>query len=187
MVIGEKRTPRGAKVPPTSRAAIRTLTDALRGDFEEHAPYVDVASFIEHKLYEAYTVILAPKSRSVLGEDEGRSYPDRRRIELRNDVYGALCEGQPRARFTAMHEVGHVFLHQGVALHFTEVHHDHDYHEDSEWQGDAFAAEFLMPLYMIKTLKLRTAAAIAKTFGVSLAAAMIRVNVLKAEGEIPMT
>jgi Zn-dependent peptidase ImmA (M78 family) len=187
MVIGEKRTPRGAKVPPTSRAAIRTLSDALREDFDEHAPLVDVASFIEHKLYEKYTVVLAPKPRSVLGVDEGKSYPDRRRIELRNDVYEALCLGQPRARFTAMHEVGHIFLHQGVGLRFTEVDHEHDYHEDSEWQADAFAAEFLMPLYMIKDLKLRTAAAVAKTFGVSLTAAMVRVNILKAEGQIPMT
>lgn len=187
MTIGEKRTPRGAKVPPTSRAAIRTLTDALRGEFGEQAPYVDVANFIEHKLYAAYGIVLAPKPRSVLGADEGKSYPDRRRIELRDDVYEALILGQVRARFTAMHEAGHVFMHHGVALRFTEVEHDHDYHEDSEWQADAFAAEFLMPLYMIKAWKLRNAAAVAKVFGVSLTAAMIRFNVLKAEGEIPMS
>lgn len=187
MIIGEKRTPRGAKVPPTSRTAIRTVTDALRVKFGEYEPYVDVASFIEHKLLTTYDIVLAPKPWEVLGEEEGKSYPDKRRIELRDDVYEALVAGQVRARFTAMHEVGHVFLHHGVALRFTEVEHDHDYHEDSEWQADAFAAEFLMPLYLIKDLKLRNAAALAKTFGVSMRAAMIRFNVLRAEGEVPMS
>ena len=187
MIAGEKRSPRGAKVLPTSRAAIRGMTDAMRGEFGETVPYVEVASFIEHKLFKKYEIVLAPKGREVLGDLEGRSYPDRRRIELRDDVYELLVAGQARARFTAIHEVGHVFLHQGVALRFTEGPSDHDYHEDSEWQADAFAAEFLMPLYMIKALKLQNAAALAKTFGVSMGAAIIRFNILKTEGKIPMS
>lgn len=187
MTDGEKRLPRGVRVTPLSRAAVRELTDALREDLEERGPYVDVARFIEHKLFKRFGVVLAPQPRFVLGLDEGRTYPDRLRIELRDDVYEALIDDEPRARFTAMHEVGHVFLHPGVPLLRTTAPTNHRPYEDSEWQADAFSAEFLMPVNLIKRMPQRTAAAASRLFGVSLKAAIVRFNVLKTEGEIPMS
>jgi Zn-dependent peptidase ImmA (M78 family) len=186
MADGEKLRPRGVRVKARSRVAIRTLTDLLRAEFGEARPYVDVADFVEHKLYQRFGIVLAPKPRSVLGLDEGRTYPDQLRIELRNDVYEALIAGESRARFTAMHEVGHVFLHQGVALLHTTAPADHLHFEDSEWQSDAFAAEFLMPACLIRQMRKRTAAEAVRAFGVSMKAALVRFSVLRAEGVIPM-
>ena len=184
MTDGEKRPPRGVRVVPKSRAAVRELTSTLREELDERDSYVDVARFIEHKLFLKFGIVLAPQPESVLGVDEGRTYPDKLRIELRDDVYEALIDEEPRARFTAMHEVGHVFLHLGVPLLRTTAPTNHPPYEYSEWQADAFSAEFLMPVDLVKQMRHQTAAAASQLFGVSVAAAIVRFNVLKSEGNI---
>jgi Zn-dependent peptidase ImmA (M78 family) len=62
----------------------------------------------------------------------------------------------------------------------------HRHYEDSEWQADAFAAEFLMPLEHVLRLPRLTAAAASVRFKVSLRAAMVRMNVLRNEGLLRM-
>ena len=52
-------------------------------------------------------------------------------------------------------------------------------YEDSEWQADTFAGEFLMPFSVIKKEKLMTPEAISRRFNVSYAAATIRLKKLK--------
>jgi len=182
MTLGESGPPRGSMVPPKSRVMIRQVAGALRAYLGERGCYVDVARLVEHKLMEHFGVVLAVKDATVLGTDEGRSYPDRLRLELRSDVYDALIAGDPRARYTTIHEVGHLFLHQGIPLRRTAGSATHRHYEDSEWQADAFAAEFLMPVEHVRGLLPRTAAFASTEFAVSLKAAMIRLNVLKAEG-----
>jgi hypothetical protein len=184
---GEKGPPRGVKVPATNRAAVRELTADLRRHFGLVDPYLDVVRFIEHKLAAGVGLVFAVQPRSVLGDDEGRTYPDRRRLELRDDVYMALRAGDPRARFTAMHEAGHLLLHPGIPLRRTAAVATHAAFEDSEWQADCFAAEILMPVEHMMLMPYRTAAYAAKIFGVSLRAAMIRVATLKAEGVFRMS
>ena len=72
-------------------------------------------------------------------------------IILRADTYDALCDvSDPkhcRARFTVAHEIGHLILHEGFALARGAVRHKH--YEDSEWQADTFAAELLMPTFLV--------------------------------------
>lgn len=182
MLIGEAGPPRGSKVPPRSRAKIREIVAALRELVGERGIYVDVQRLIEHKLFEHFGVILAVKEADELGADEGRSYPDKMRLELRSDVYDALVRREPRARFTAMHEVAHLFLHQGIPLRRTSGPATHRHFEDSEWQADAFAAEFLMPVEHVLRLRPRTAAVASAKFEVSLRAAIVRLITLKNEG-----
>lgn len=184
---GEKGPPRGVKVAPTSRAAVRKLTSALREHLGEDGAVIDVARFIEHKLAAEFDLVFVARSPAVMGEDEGRTFPDALRLELRDDVYQALLQGDARARFTAMHEVGHFFLHPGVPLRRTSATANHEHFEDSEWQADCFAAEILMPLQLVRRLGLRTAAAASAAFGVSLRAAIIRMATLKIEGALRMT
>jgi hypothetical protein len=184
---GEKGPPRGVKVAATSRAAVRDLTAALRGHFGEVRPYIDVARFIEHKLAAEFGLVFGTQPRSVLGDDEGRTYPDKLRLELRDDVYRALLNDDPRARFTAMHEVGHFFLHPGIPLRRSATTATHAAFEDSEWQADCFAAEALMPVDHMLCMRYRTAAFACKLFGVSMKAAMIRIATLKTEGVFRMS
>jgi hypothetical protein len=184
---GEKGPPRGVKVAPTNRAAVRKLTSALREHLGEHGAVIDVARFIEHKLAVEFDLVFVSRSRAVMGEDEGRTFPDALRLELRDDVYQALLKGDVRARFTAMHEVGHFFLHPGVPLRRMSGPAHHQHFEDSEWQADCFAAEILMPVHLMRQMGLRTAAAASAAFGVSLRAAIIRIATLKTEGMLRMT
>lgn len=164
MMLGESGPPRGSKVPPRSRAKIREVVAALRALLGERGSQVDVPRLIEHKLFEHFGVVLAVKEADELGADEGRSYPDKMRLELRSDVYDALVQRDPRARFTAMHEVAHLFLHQGIPLRRTSGSAMHRHFEDSEWQADAFAAEFLMPVEHVLQLQVRTAATASAEF-----------------------
>ena len=182
MTLGEGGPPRGAKVPGKSRLMIRQVVASLRAYLGESDARVDVARLIEHKLFEHFGVILAVKDASVLGADQGRSYPDKLLIELRDDVYDALILGHPVARYTALHEVGHLFIHQGVPLRRTSGPATHRHFEDSEWQANTFASEFLMPVEHILHLYPRTAALVSARFNVSLSAALVRLNVLKNEG-----
>ena len=57
-------------------------------------------------------------------------------------------------------------------------------YEDSEWQANQFAAEFLMPYHTIKNLNLTSVEQIMSHFNVSEAAAYRRFNQLKKRGEI---
>lgn len=67
---------------------------------------------------------------------------------IREDVYEAWNDPNDpmhgRARFTLAHELGHLVLHEGPALHRQTAMIKHKVFEDSEWQADYFA-EFLMP------------------------------------------
>jgi hypothetical protein len=185
MASGGYGKQRGIRVRPLSRTKIRAVAVALRKCCNEYAPWVDVARFIEHKLFSEFNVEFSVQPESVLGLDEGRTYPDKLQIQLREDVYEALIADDPRARFTAVHEVGHLFLHRGVPLRRTSAATDHKAFEDSESQANSFAAEFLMPVHFILGLQYRTAACASDVFGVSLQAAMIRMDVLRMEGVLP--
>lgn len=80
---------------------------------------------------------------SHLGPDVlGRAVPRDREIEVSHTITG----DEPRFRFTAAHELGHVLLHAKLCDEFRE-HADRDYYERSiEREADRFAAAFLMPL-----------------------------------------
>lgn len=182
MVIGEYGRPRGVKVDPLDGETLRLIASSMRQALKESGARVDVARLVEHRLFAEYGVVFAVMEREELGDDEGRSYPDLKRLELRSDVYDALIADDHRARFTAMHEVGHLVLHAGIPLRRTASVSNHKIFEDSEWQSDRFAAEYLMPVKVILSIERPSAARISELCGVSLRAAMVRINGLKREG-----
>lgn len=110
--------------------------------------------------------------------------PEQLVIHIREDVYENACYFDPRARFTVMHEFGHLILGHQRTLNREEVGSKLKNYEDSEWQANQFAAEILMPYEQIKTLKLNTAQQIATQFNVSQPAAHRRINQLLRRGEI---
>jgi len=144
-------------------------------------PLIDVQRFLEHDLLDKLGIVFHVGEIEDMGEDEALTFPDRHEIHIREDVYERLRRGDLRARFTVIHEFAHWVLHPGLGLARSAKGSVHQFFQDSEWQADAFAGEFLMPAdLVIKHCK--TAAQVAAMFGVSMGAAIVRINVLKAEG-----
>jgi Zn-dependent peptidase ImmA (M78 family) len=95
-------------------------------------------------------------------------------MQIRTDIYDAARNGDLRAQFTLAHELGHLILHTGIDKYasFARSGVDHKIYEDSEWQADTFASEFLMPFD--EAIKCKSANEIFNRFGVSITAAEVR-------------
>lgn len=111
--------------------------------------------------------------------------PDSMTMYIRSDVFEGVCADNPRSRFTVMHELGHGLLGHRRTINRSVEERKPQIFEDSEWQANQFAAEFLMPLEAIRNLRLDTAIQIERHFNVSGPAALRRVNQLMKRGELP--
>lgn len=148
--------PRGVKVAPLSKMKIKEKARIVRDNLFKISPEkpIDLVKVLEHKLHQL-GVIFEVRETSEMPEDvEALTDPDDMTIILSSETYDALCDpASPkfyRARFTVAHEIGHLFLHEGIAL--ARGRKDHKHFEDSEWQADAFASELLMPTEKCKGL-----------------------------------
>lgn len=179
MVNSGKTTPRGVKVAPQSKKNIQKLANAIRSKIfnQSEVECLDLAKqleFILPKLGLEWEVLDA----SEMSNTEAATSPDQAKMKIREDIYDALHDPKSplhqRARFTIAHELGHLFMHEGVAL----ARHNptgHRHYEDSEWQADAFAAELLMPSNGCKGL---SAHQIQTKYDVSYSAALAKLNAL---------
>lgn len=111
--------------------------------------------------------------------------PESVTMHIRADVFEKACRNDPRARFTVVHELGHGLLAHRRTINRTGNGQAIKAYEDSEWQANQFAAEFLMPLNAMKSLGLSKALEIEMHFNVSSQAAARRVAQLAKRGEIP--
>lgn len=111
--------------------------------------------------------------------------PESVTMHIRLDVFEKVCRNDPRARFTIMHELGHGLLGHRRTINRSKNELTPKVYEDSEWQANQFAAEFLMPLEVIQSQVLDTALKIEMHFNVSSPAAMRRVKQLTGRGEFP--
>lgn len=158
------------RVPPRSRADLRSVATQLLELCGIRTPYVPVVEILEHHL-SRFGVEFEYMSREEMGNDHGRSFPDQGRIQVREDVYCRACDGKGRDRFTIGHEIGHVLLHGGLSLQRTAVSPNSiKTYENSEWQADAFAGELLMPLRWVLA-RCNGPPDLVETFGVSESAA----------------
>ncbi len=171
--------PRGVKVKPRKIVQLRTIAEKTREFFDLEGLYVDVVGLYEFQL-EPMGVIYEYVDKSVLGDHHGLTLPNENRILIREDVYLGAVAGQGRDRFTMCHELGHLLLHDNVAFPRGEP-GEHKWIEDSEWQADTFAAEFLMPVDLVRS-NCRGPHDIADKFGVSTKAAINRWGKLQTQG-----
>ncbi len=168
---------RGVKVDPLSKVQISAVatkfrTSVLKFSADENIDIVDlIENILPTKLGVNYDIL----EKEVLGPIEAAINPDKGELVIREDVYDALHDpNHPmhgRARFTLAHELGHLVLHEGPALHRQTAMINHRIFEDSEWQADYFASEFLMPTAGCLEL---TAKQIKEHYGVSYTAARIK-------------
>ncbi len=165
---------KGRKVPPTSVANIRSVANEIRKIFGLGLQKVDMIKFLEFVLpsvHPDFSYAVIPENE--MGSDEARTYPDKTFMEIREDVYFQATSGDRRAQFTLAHELGHLILHSGIdkEMGFARG-SSHEIYEDSEWQADTFASEFLMPFDA--AVKCADADEISNEFGVSITAASVR-------------
>lgn len=97
---------------------------------------------------------------------------------MRDRDYIASVEStNGRSLFTFAHEFGHMILGHERTLNREET-LEHRAFEDSEWQANTFAAEFLMPLPIIEAKDMRIPEELCEEFGVSFDAARWRLRKL---------
>jgi Zn-dependent peptidase ImmA (M78 family) len=87
--------------------------------------------------------------------------------------------GDPHARFTAAHEIGHLFLHEGqrVLNRMPEKSKAMFQSKSAEWQANEFAASFLAPEHLLRNYDSPEEAA--EMMKISLRTAQIRMTDLK--------
>lgn len=177
--------------PPLSRLNIETIAlDLVRDRVPQlltEPGAFPVIDFVEYELYQLHGY-RTWSSELTLGV-EAVTIPQQKTLYLREDVYEALTEDQGRARFTATHEEGHVWLHRGLRTYsrrgeqlglFRKA--EIPAFRDPEWQANQFAAAVLMPAPAVRVLVAREGTnpgALAETFKVSAAAARIRLQTLE--------
>ncbi|WP_437639393.1 ImmA/IrrE family metallo-endopeptidase [Sorangium sp. So ce854] len=123
---------------------------------------------------------------------EGLTDPGARTVTLPPEVYSGLEDDDPRSRFTASHEVGHVVLHgQELARIGTRLPNQTSIvlarrmeikaYNDPEWQADAFAGSLLMPATALMMLEDEhgslSVSLLVRVFRVSKSAARYRLSI----------
>ncbi len=111
-------------------------------------------------------------------EKEGGTFPSCNIVRIREDVYEKAVKGDGRARFTILHEIGHLLLHddENVALCRVSAGKKIKTYENPEWQADVFAGELLMAAHLIKDMSVDE---IFEKCGSSYAAAQCQYNQIR--------
>lgn len=139
---------------PMSRKKIREYAFFIRNIFEvSDEENIDIFRLIEVGLPEVFKDF----SLLIVPEDKMYEYalflPEMNELRIREDVYEAALNGNPRHRFTLAHETGHVFLHQNIKrLARGDVAVSIPAFKDPEWQANEFAGELLAPTHLIGNL-----------------------------------
>lgn len=136
----------GIIVPARSNNSIELEANIFRDLFcLEDRPYFPVIQALE-LLREVYPgADFEVMFESEMGDDHGRTFPDQKLIWVREDVYERADSGEARDRFTICHEIGHLLMHQNIALSRVDPRSPPKVYRNSEWQADKFASYLLMP------------------------------------------
>ncbi len=123
----------------------RKKAAALRSALQLQEPWLPVVDAIEFMLPQVFDGF----EYEVVGLDElpgqyALAYPRQRRLIIREDVYNGACDNNPRDRFTLAHELGHLFLHQGIQARIDEKSMK-DMMNNCEVEANVFGMELLMP------------------------------------------
>jgi Zn-dependent peptidase ImmA (M78 family) len=142
----------GIKAPPVSYKDIEAIATVLRNKLKIKGRFpADKLEFIL-QILSGDNCPLGIKDDM---EEEGRTLLNGRGIYLKSDVYDALIgENDPRARFTAMHELAHRILHCKPSASLVHCRGKVERYCDPEWQADALAGAILCPAHEIKSKKM---------------------------------
>jgi Zn-dependent peptidase ImmA (M78 family) len=123
----------------------------------ENQLYFPVVEFMEIVLPE----LIPDFEYEILNMDEmgvkhGETFPDSKKIVLREDVYNGAVDGKGRDRFTIGHEIKHCLFDDSerVKLYRVEPNIKIKPFYDPEWQANAFSGELLMPYHLMGGLSI---------------------------------
>lgn len=163
---------------PTSRKEIRRVAKYIREYFkiDDNSP-LPVPAFLEIFCYCCdynYQIV----EDSALPSCYALTKPYNRTILINKSTYLSACNGEPRARFTIVHEIGHAIFHNESSTIYTRSRSAKIIRafENPEWQANTFAAEILVPYYRINGLSVDE---IAKKYLVSKKVAQIQSSFTK--------
>lgn len=174
----------GFPVAPLSRVRIRDAAVHARSVLKLPPGRIDLPRLLDRLsdygiYYDVFDVESAPVPREV----EACWVPEDRTLYIRDSVYDQMAKGGQRAVFTVGHELGHAVLAHRRTYNRQLV-RGLPIYCNSEWQANRFSAEFTMPIAEIYQFSLYSAQAIADHFGVSPAAASIRLKDLEQKNEL---
>lgn len=174
----------GYRVVPRGIVDIRARALVAReGLIHRNAPFFMMGAFID-RLHDYGIIYDVVHDHELPVGVEACCIPEFRSITFSNDTYEKACNDDPRARFTVIHELGHILL-----AHTRTLNRDNGQkikaYEDSEWQANQFAAEFLMPLNHMAENRISTANELILTYQVSAPAAERRITQLSQRNELP--
>jgi len=171
-------------VPPRSWRDIGQIAGSLRKSLGlNKQPRVPTVEIIEGVLDQRLNLLsFQVGSHKEMGSAEGYTCPNGTFIMLREDVYEKACAGDPRARFTTIHELGHWAMHTNIPLARASPNQRIAPYKLAEPQANQFAAEFLMPASFVS--RTDAEADLMVRFGVSNEAARLRLIYLRKEGLI---
>jgi len=166
---------------PVSRRFLQDLAYTIRKKFRledcSNFPVVRFVEFILPSLDPEFVLEIIP-----INEMPKDCYADtcvaEHVMRIREDVYEGAVGGNGRDRFTIAHEIGHYFLHGPDRVSHARLRGNQSVpaYMDPEWQGNAFAAELLMPRDLIQGYSV---AEVVKCCGVSYQAARIQLGLRK--------
>jgi len=174
----------GFPVAPRSRADIRGAAVHARRVLELPDGRLNIPKLLDGLTeYTIYYDVFDRASAPVPHEVEACYVPEDRTIYIRDHIFKQMAEGGQRAVFTIGHELGHALLGHRRTFNRQPVNTFPAY-SNSEWQANLFGAEFTMALEQIQRYCLFNAEAIARHFGVSPAAARVRLDDLRQKGDL---
>ncbi|WP_441279828.1 ImmA/IrrE family metallo-endopeptidase [Bradyrhizobium sp. 63_E2_N1_3] len=167
------------EAPPRSGDNIEDLADAVRQAFGLlDVPYFPVVPFVELGIQHLNPGIMFDVVEGdLLGARMGAVNPLTGQFMVREDIYDAAVQGQPRHRFTVAHEAGHAMMHVGTLNRMPASVGKVPAFRDPEWQANRFAAALLMPRHLVR--QCTSVAEIMQRFGVSRECAEFRIKTLK--------
>ncbi|HEC16020.1 MAG TPA: ImmA/IrrE family metallo-endopeptidase [Sedimenticola sp.] len=166
-----------------SRAAIRRLAKQVRQSLKWTEPLFPIVEYMEvyHQIDKHFVYDICEKE--VMGENHGITFPDKKIMLIREDVYEGAVEGNGRDRLTIAHEFGHLHMHTNLGLARKPAETEIPAFRSSEWQASCFGGELLVSVDHIHRCKDPWDAM--QMFGVSLDAAEFQWRKFTEEGIAP--
>lgn len=174
----------GFPVAPRSAKDIRAHAEHARQVLGMPEGQIAIAKVLDQLTsYGLYYDVLDQRDWPNAREVEACYHPEERTMYIRDNIYREMIRGGQRAVFTFGHELGHALLGHVRTANRQSGSQVPPYCQ-SEWQANCFAADFTMPVDQIVRYNLQTAEALARFFGVSPAAARVRLAALRNKGVI---
>lgn len=170
-------TKQGFVVPRRKKAEIYALAKQVREFFQQivkptgYFPVDKVYTILQSGRIPGFDFEFEVLESHEMGDNHGQTFPDRKLIYLRNDVYEGMCLGKGRDRFTGAHELGHLLMHTDIP--FARALDDSTLTIcNSEWQANTFASALLIDDELLG--RCRSVQEVSERFGVTVDAARVR-------------